>query len=136
MTWWIVLVAAVVVYYTVRRWIVLTIFAHLVVERLANPSHAELVKALRAKQQRLGEDSKQYEELGDDIATLDPMCQAGRRWLARAANRLRTGLSGLFRLSGPGRRDPAVRRRQAYAERRYQTCEAHGARAGVKLWLS
>ena len=57
MAWWIVLIAAVVVYYTVRRWIVIAIFANLVVERLANPPQAELVKALKAKQQRVGEDS-------------------------------------------------------------------------------
>ncbi len=83
---WIIVAAAVVIaYYTVRRWIVALIFASVVAGALASPRLAEWQKELLARRDRLDPQSKEYEQVNDSIAEIDPMCGSGRRDLLQAA---------------------------------------------------
>jgi hypothetical protein len=69
----------------VRRWVVLTVFANLVAGALSNPLRAKQVQELLVHRDRLDSDSKEYEQVSDSLAELDPMCVYGRRWLLNEA---------------------------------------------------
>jgi hypothetical protein len=85
LTWIVLIAAAVIVYYTVRRWAVLDIFASLVAGTLANQLRAKYVEELMARRDRLDVESKEYQQVEDFIAELDPMCVRGRQDLLDAA---------------------------------------------------
>jgi hypothetical protein len=77
---WIILIAAAVcLYYAVRRWVVLNIFASLVAGTLANPLRAKYVLELMERRDRLDSqgNEKESEQVNDAIGQLLHLRQAG-----------------------------------------------------------
>jgi hypothetical protein len=70
-------------YFIGRRWIVARIYASLVSAELASPQRSKWVDDLLAKRKELEkqglEGSKEYEQVEDRIAAINPMCAYGRQ---------------------------------------------------------
>lgn len=74
-------VALICLYVIGRRWIVAHIYAILVAAEMASPQRAKWLTEIVEKRKAVEgqEDGKEYEQLNDEIAAMDPMCAYGRQ---------------------------------------------------------
>jgi len=92
-------VLVLVIYFTLRRWVVAHIFAILVAGTLADPLHVDLRRSIleecnriEAEMEKAESDTETYkalerrlEERNDFLASLDPSCPLGREALLATA---------------------------------------------------